>query len=90
MTSWQDEHFLAGVRDFAAGTMSGVAGVIAGHPLDTIRIRMQLSKVGSTVSTKDVWQNMVSSEGVRNLLVCRFADSFCLLERLYSRKSDTS
>lgn len=56
---------MAGVRDFAAGTLSGVAGVVAGHPLDTIRIRMQLSKVGSAVSTKDVYQNMVSSEGVR-------------------------
>lgn len=57
---------MAGVRDFAAGTLSGVAGVVAGHPLDTIRIRMQLSKVGSAVSTKDVYQNMVSSEGVRD------------------------
>jgi hypothetical protein len=72
MTSWQDEHMIAGMRDFAAGTLSGVAGVIAGHPLDTIRVRMQLSKVGSSVSTKDVWKNMVSNEGVRLFFLSAF------------------
>jgi solute carrier family 25 carnitine/acylcarnitine transporter 20/29 len=65
MSSWQDEHISAGIRDFLAGTLSGVAGVIAGHPLDTIRVRMQVSKVGTKVSTKDVYTSMVSNEGVR-------------------------
>lgn len=82
MSSWQEEHFLAGIRDFTAGTLSGVAGVVAGHPLDTIRVRMQLSKVGSRVSTKDVWQNMVSSEGVRK---CDFHRSIVILRLLKER-----
>lgn len=67
MTSWQDEHIAAGIRDFTAGTLSGVAGVVAGHPLDTIRVRMQISKPGSRVSTKDVYTSMVANEGVRFL-----------------------
>ena len=78
MDTKQNEHLATGLRDFAAGTLSGVAGVVAGHPLDTIRVRMQLSKVDSAVSTQNVFQNMVSSEGVRWL-------PFPLLLRLQPR-----
>ena len=79
MASWQEEHFLAGMRDFMAGTLSGVAGVVAGHPLDTIRVRMQLSKVDSSLSTKEVWKNMVANEGVRVAVCCRFIAQLTLV-----------
>jgi len=30
-----------GAHDFVAGTIGGLAGLVAGHPLDTVRVRMQ-------------------------------------------------
>lgn len=79
MTSWQDEHIAAGMRDFAAGTLSGVAGVIAGHPLDTIRVRMQSSTTASIGTIKDVYKSMISSEGVRfRCSLCAAVPFLCL------------
>jgi hypothetical protein len=31
------------IRDLLCGSISGMVGVIAGHPLDTIKCRMQLA-----------------------------------------------
>lgn len=40
-----------GVKDFVAGTVGGVAQVLAGHPLDTLKVRLQ-TQSSSSVSTQ--------------------------------------
>ena len=47
-------------REFVAGGFGGVAGIISGFPLDTLRIRQQQVKAGSAVS---ILRNVVSKEG---------------------------
>lgn len=36
-----EEKFWLGVRDFSAGVFGGICGVIAGQPLDFIRVRSE-------------------------------------------------
>lgn len=52
MEFWPE--FLAGNwgQEFVAGGVGGMAGVIAGHPLDTIRIHLQQPRVGSADACK--------------------------------------
>ncbi|EFJ31049.1 hypothetical protein SELMODRAFT_89008 [Selaginella moellendorffii] len=57
-------------REFVAGGLGGMAGVISGHPLDTIRIRQQqprhaLSSVPS--SATGMVRHLLRTEGVRAL-----------------------
>lgn len=47
-------------REFVAGGFGGIAGVISGYPLDTLRIRQQHSRAGSAVS---ILRNVISTEG---------------------------
>lgn len=47
-------------REFVAGGFGGVAGIIAGYPLDTLRIRQQHSSKGSAVN---IFRHVVSKEG---------------------------
>lgn len=48
-------------REFVAGGFGGVAGIISGYPLDTLRIRQQQnSKSGSAFG---ILRNVVSAEG---------------------------
>ncbi|XP_027122684.1 mitochondrial arginine transporter BAC2 [Coffea arabica] len=47
-------------REFVAGGFGGVAGIIAGYPLDTLRIRQQHSSKGSAVN---ILRHVVSGEG---------------------------
>ncbi|KAG2586071.1 mitochondrial arginine transporter BAC2-like [Panicum virgatum] len=41
MEFWPDFLATSGGREFVAGGVGGMAGVLAGHPLDTLRIRLQ-------------------------------------------------
>ncbi|KAJ7560726.1 hypothetical protein O6H91_04G142600 [Diphasiastrum complanatum] len=41
MEFWRDHLTFSLGKDFLAGGLGGIAGVIAGHPLDTIRIHLQ-------------------------------------------------
>ncbi|XP_059641756.1 mitochondrial arginine transporter BAC2 [Cornus florida] len=47
-------------KEFVAGGFGGMAGVMAGYPLDTLRIRQQSSSSGSACS---ILRNVVASEG---------------------------
>lgn len=48
--------------EFVAGGMGGMAGVVSGYPLDTLRIRLQQPNNTKTAST--LLRNIVSSEGL--------------------------
>ncbi|XWS20307.1 hypothetical protein CRYUN_Cryun31cG0089300 [Craigia yunnanensis] len=47
-------------REFVAGGFGGIAGVISGYPLDTLKIRQQSSNSGSALS---ILRRVVSREG---------------------------
>ncbi|KAM7255725.1 hypothetical protein ACFE04_008623 [Oxalis oulophora] len=47
-------------KEFVAGGFGGIAGVISGYPLDTIRIRQQNSYSGSAIS---ILRGVVATEG---------------------------
>lgn len=47
-------------REFVAGGFGGTAGVIAGYPLDTLRIRQQNSTKGSAFQ---ILRRLVASDG---------------------------
>ncbi|KAL3663307.1 hypothetical protein V7S43_011716 [Phytophthora oleae] len=59
--SWLDV-----ARDLNAGTISGVAGIIAGHPLDTIKVQLQTSSETS-VGVLRTLRRVTSSEGAAGL-----------------------
>lgn len=47
-------------REFVAGGLGGIAGVVAGYPLDTLRVRQQSSTGGSAVQ---ILRRLVTAEG---------------------------
>lgn len=47
-------------REFVAGGFGGIAGVVAGYPLDTLRVRQQSSTGGSAVQ---ILRRLVTAEG---------------------------
>lgn len=49
-------------REFVAGGMGGMAGVVSGYPLDTLRIRLQ--QPSNTRSASALLRNIVSSQGI--------------------------
>ncbi|KAK2654853.1 hypothetical protein Ddye_014709 [Dipteronia dyeriana] len=51
-------------REFVAGGFGGIAGIISGYPLDTLRIHQQSSNSGSAFS---ILKNMVKNEGPSSL-----------------------
>lgn len=51
-------------REFVAGGFGGTAGVIAGYPLDTLRIRQQSSAQGSAAQ---ILRRIVAAEGIFSL-----------------------
>jgi len=57
----------AAVNDIAAGTAAGVVSVLACHPLDTLRVRMQTAPSGRFTGVFDVLSTTVRREGVRAL-----------------------
>ena len=48
-------------KEFVAGGFGGIAGIISGYPLDTIRIRQQ--QHFNTGSAFGILRNVVSTEG---------------------------
>lgn len=53
-------------REFVAGGFGGVAGIISGYPLDTLRIRQQSSGSGSG-SAFNILRDIVKNEGATAL-----------------------
>lgn len=49
-----------------SGAAGGVAGIIAGQPLDVVRVRLQ-QKSSHTKSLASMWQLIVKQEGMRSL-----------------------
>lgn len=47
-------------KEFVAGGIGGVAGIVSGYPLDTLRIRQQHSTSGSAIT---VLRNIMSNGG---------------------------
>lgn len=50
---------------FVAGTASGVALVLVGHPLDTLKVKMQLASGSAPPSLGTVLRSIVRTEGLR-------------------------
>lgn len=57
----------ARVRHFIGGSASGVALVLAGHPFDLIKVRLQTAAVGRYSGVLHAVRDTVSREGVRAL-----------------------
>ncbi|KAL9232076.1 hypothetical protein vseg_007222 [Gypsophila vaccaria] len=47
-------------KEFVAGGFGGVAGIVAGYPLDTVRIRQQSSRGGTAVG---IFRRIIAAEG---------------------------
>ena len=54
-------------NDFVAGSVAGAAQVIVGYPLDTIKIRLQLSESTKYTGTFDCINKIIKQEGVKSL-----------------------
>ncbi|GMF19909.1 unnamed protein product [Phytophthora fragariaefolia] len=59
--SWLDV-----ARDLNAGTIGGVAGIVAGHPLDTVKVQLQTSR-GAGSGVLRTLRSVASSEGAAGL-----------------------
>lgn len=53
--------------NFLAGAVSGATSVVVGHPLDTVKVRLQISDPSKYSSSMDVFRKMVASEGTASL-----------------------
>lgn len=62
MDDWVDV-----LKDLNAGTIGGVAGIIAGHPLDTVKVRLQTSATGENPSVLRALRQIVATEGPQGL-----------------------
>ncbi|KAI4325289.1 hypothetical protein MLD38_030701 [Melastoma candidum] len=60
MDFWPEFLTNSGGREFIAGGVGGIAGIVSGYPLDTLRTRLQSSGSGSAVS---VLRKIVRDEG---------------------------
>ena len=63
---------LSAAKDFASGLLGGVAQVLAGHPLDTVKVRLQTQTVVAGVAPEyrgmvDCFRKTVAEEGFRGL-----------------------
>ncbi|CAK9072060.1 unnamed protein product [Durusdinium trenchii] len=54
-------------RDFFGGTLGGMTGILAGHPLDTAKTRLQAMPQFDKSSTQRVLVETVRGEGMRAL-----------------------
>lgn len=56
------------LKDLNAGTVGGVAGIIAGHPLDTVKVRLQTADtLGKSPSVLQTLRHITATEGPRGL-----------------------
>ncbi|XP_038897061.1 mitochondrial arginine transporter BAC2-like [Benincasa hispida] len=51
-------------REFVAGGFGGIAGIISGYPLDTLRVRQQQSVSGSALK---IFRNIIANDGPAGL-----------------------
>ncbi|KAK7381642.1 hypothetical protein VNO80_00188 [Phaseolus coccineus] len=64
MDFWPEFLASSSGREFVAGGFGGIAGIISGYPLDTVRIRLQNTKNGSAFA---IFRHMVFREGPTSL-----------------------
>lgn len=55
------------LKDLNAGTVGGVAGIIAGHPLDTVKVRLQTAETARTPSVVQTLRHIIAAEGPQGL-----------------------
>jgi len=53
--------------DFIGGWVGGAAGVLAGYPLDTVKVRIQTTPPGTYRGTFDCLRHVAAEEGVKGL-----------------------
>ena len=51
--------------DIVAGIMAGIVGNLISHPLDTVKVRMQLSTQGESIKLMSTINEIYKREGVR-------------------------
>ncbi|CAI5722022.1 unnamed protein product [Peronospora destructor] len=54
------------VKDLNAGTVGGIAGIAAGHPLDTVKVQLQISREAGAGVLRTL-QRIVGSDGAAGL-----------------------
>mmetsp|Transcript_1900 Transcript_1900/g.2906 ORF Transcript_1900/g.2906 Transcript_1900/m.2906 type:complete len:299 (-) Transcript_1900:61-957(-) len=56
------------LKSYISGTFAGLCGVCVGHPLDLIKVRLQVQSIyGGSTSALSSFKNAFSKEGVRGL-----------------------
>jgi len=63
MEFWPEFLATSGGREFVAGGVGGMAGVLAGHPLDTLRIRLQQPPSHPQPSAARLLRGILRAEG---------------------------
>jgi solute carrier family 25 carnitine/acylcarnitine transporter 20/29 len=61
------------MKDFVAGTVGGIAGIIAGHPFDTVKVRIQTQPTVYSGGTFQCLYQIAKKESVRGLYKGMFA-----------------
>jgi len=72
MSKKEDSPLVAAFKDIASGTIGGIAQVVAGHPLDTVKVRLQNQvdvpgQVKQFNGMLDTFRKTVQIEGVKGL-----------------------
>lgn len=81
MSFWRDFVASNWGREFVAGGAGGTAGVLAGYPLDTLRIRQQNSGGESAFA---ILRRAVAKEGPRSLYRGMFAPLASVTFQVYT------
>ena len=55
------------LAELFAGSVGGGVGMLVGHPLDTVKVRMMTAPTGFYASTRDCMLHTVRGEGVAGL-----------------------
>ncbi|GAM22818.1 hypothetical protein SAMD00019534_059930 [Acytostelium subglobosum LB1] len=65
----KDSPLVMAIKDIVAGSIGGVGQVITGHPLDTVKVRLQTQSVGSPLysGTLDCFKKTIANEGFAGL-----------------------
>ncbi|MED6144181.1 Mitochondrial arginine transporter bac2 [Stylosanthes scabra] len=71
MDFWQEIHATSWGKEFVAGGLGGITGLVSGHPLDTVRIRQQTLSTagggGGSSSAFAILRNALAREGPASL-----------------------
>lgn len=66
-TSLAWKSFINAIKDIIAGSVRGVAQVVVGHPLDTIKVRLQTQTHTRFTGVIDCFWKTLTTEGVYTL-----------------------